>query len=151
MYYSHYWWHVIVKDFLNLKILPACMSFILRIIMITKGDVRNILTFVWFICAHMIWFFWQSKKPAPRTTLGTGKSEDDSESSGDEDVEDDEEVYESIVSDSMPDYRCIYNGHITRTIIYDCISSNWLRYTLHSLSLNFSNFITQIITVLKLA
>lgn len=99
MYYSHYWWHVIVKDFLNLKILPACMSFILRIIMITKRDVRNILTFVWFVCAHMIWFFWQSKKPAPRTTLGTGKSEDDSESSGDEDVEDDEEVYESIVSD----------------------------------------------------
>lgn len=38
----------------------------------------------------------KSKKPAPRTTLGTGKSEDDSESSGDEDVEDDEEVYESI-------------------------------------------------------
>lgn len=32
MYYSHNWWHVIVKDFLNLKILPACMSFILRII-----------------------------------------------------------------------------------------------------------------------
>lgn len=38
----------------------------------------------------------KSKKPAPRTTLGTGKSEDDSESSGDEDLEDDEEVYESI-------------------------------------------------------
>lgn len=78
----------------------TCMyEFYFTYYMITKRDVRNILTFVWFVCAHMIWFFWQSKKPAPRTTLGTGKSKDDSESSGDEDVEDDEEVYESIVSD----------------------------------------------------
>lgn len=74
MYYSHNWWHVIVKDFLNLKILPACMSFILRIIMITKRDVRNILTFVWFVCTHMIWFFDKVKSQLREQPLGLEKA-----------------------------------------------------------------------------
>lgn len=98
MYYSHNWWRD-CERFFKSKNFTCMYEFYFTYYMITKRDVRNILTFVWLVCAHMIWFFWQSKKPAPRTTLGTGKSEDDSESSGDEDVEDDEEVYESIVSD----------------------------------------------------
>lgn len=107
-----------------------------------------LLLFGLFLLTLFIWII-DSKKPAPRTALGTGKSEDDSESSGDEDVEDDEEVYESIVSDSMPNYPCIYTGHITRIIIYYCIYINPLHYTTYHWS--FSDFITQISTVYILA